>query len=325
MPTIIGQRRQRSAEIVSNDGKIDYSTTLVYIVYDDQGGASEAQILLTPGLPVTNEPISLPGVPYQCACKSKKCDQWESNARYWNVTCEIVNTEISVWIPPTGGGGGGGGSGGSGGGENDSDDPESWTPQVTLSFEQEEEALLSDVYGYAIVNTAERRYAQPLIRKRLIPTWKFTQYENISLTIDQLMARHETVNSTEYKDKPIGTWMLLVDGCDSGIRNGKKVWKVSYCLKYRSRTWNQVYFRDSTGAVVAASPNSQTGWQPVLMQIDSHDKNLNPLLDKKKNYTEDFLNANGTQLYNRDNNENGPPIFLLHTIYPAIDFDFLRI
>lgn len=321
MPVIVGQQRGKSAEIVSNDGKIDYSTELIYTVFDDLGNALEIDILKTSGLPIVNEPFQLTGVPFQLACKSKKCEQWEGNRKYWTVTCEVVSFEFPVWIPPTGGGGTGGGSGG---GENDSDDPESWTPQVMLSFEQEDEVLLSDILGVPIVNTAIRRYASPLTRKRLIPTWKFTQYESSSLTIDDLMARHEVVNQNDYKGKPTATWLLLVDSCDSAFRNGKKVWKVSYCLKYKTRKYQNVYMRDINGQIGNVS-NQEVGWQPVLMQIDSHDKFCNPLMDKKKNYVDDFLNTNGTQLYNRENDENGYPIYLVHPIYPLSDFGFLRI
>lgn len=319
MPEIVGQRRTKNAELSSEDGKISFSTTLNYIVYDESGEASEAQILTTAGLPITNEPFSIPDVPYQTACKSKKCEQWEGNKKYWDVSCEIVNTEISVWIPGTGGGGGSGG-----GGEGDPDDPETWTPQITLNFEQEDEVLLTDNYGLAIVNTANRRYQSPLVRKRLIPVWKFTQYESASITIDAIMERHETVNKDLYKGRPPGTWMLLVDGCDTGIRNGRRLWKISYCLKYRSRVHKKVCYRNFDGTIEGPL-EAQTGWQPVLMQIDSHNKKLEPLLDKKLNYTEDFLNKDGLQLYNRANDETGDPIFLLHSIYEAISFDFLRI
>lgn len=325
MPIILGQQRGKSAEMVVNEGVIDYSVPITYTVYDDLGTATEIDILRTNGLPIVNEPFTVPGIPFNLACKSKKCEQWEGNKRYWTVTCEIQSFEWQYWIPPTGGGGGGGGSGGggTGGGENDNDDPETWEGQVSLSFESEDEVQLSEQTGVAIINTAKRRYASPLIRKRLTPVFRIIQYEPADLTIFDLMARHEVVNLDEFKEQPKNTWMCLVDSCDSVIRNGKKKYKVTYCLKYRSRIYSQVYHREPNDTFTDYT-NENLGWQPVLMQIDSHDINLNPLVDKKENNIEDFLDIDGTPLFGV-NDQRGSPIYLVHFIYPQVKFDFIKV
>lgn len=324
MPIILGQQRGKSAEMVVNEGVIDYSVPITYTVYDDLGTATEIDILRTNGLPIVNEPFTVPGIPFNLACKSKKCEQWEGNKRYWTVTCEIQSFEWQYWIPPTGGGGGGGGggSGGSGGGENDSDDPESWDPKVSLGFESEDEVLLSDQNGMPIINTAKRRYASPLVRKRLIPVYRIIQYEGSDLDIYKLSDRHEVVNEKEYRDKPPNTWMCLVDSCEPVIKNGKKKHKITYCLKYRSRKYGSVFYQETDGTFTDIS-GRDTGWQPVLMQIDSHDINLNPLVDKKENNIDDFLNLAGLRLHDV-NAARGNPIYLAHYIYPQSDFKFLR-
>ena len=314
MPIILGQQRGKSAEMVVNEGVIDYSVPITYTVYDDLGTATEIDILRTNGLPIVNEPFTVPGIPFNLACKSKKCEQWEGNKRYWTVTCEIQSFEWQYWIPDTGG---------NGGGENDSDDPESWYPQISLSFEAEDEVLLADQNGTAIVNTAKRRYASPLVRKRLTPVFRIVQYEGPDLKLLQMMARHEVVNKNQYKDQPPNTWMCLVDACESVIKNGQKKNKVTYCLKYRSRTYQSVFYRETDGTFTDIS-GRDTGWQPVLMQIDSHDINSSPLVDKKENNIEDFLNLAGLRLHDV-NAERGFPIYLAHYIYPQVDFDFIKV
>jgi hypothetical protein len=320
MPTIVGQRRERKANLASNDGKIDYSTTLIYIVYDDTGGANEAQILTTPGLPVVNEPITLPDVPYQCACKSKECEQWEANKRYWNVSCEIVSFEFPVWVPGSG----------SGSGENDSDDPETWEPQIKFSFEQIDDIAYNDINGNPIVNTAKRRYATPLTVKKLIPVWRFTQYESSDVSLDTITERHSTVNENTFairRGRPTGylagMWLLLIDDAQIVFRNGRRLWKIDYCLKYKENTVKNccIVFEDGT---LSDPLTIDTGWRPALMQIDYLDINGNPLKDGNKMEIEDFLSKDGLQLFTRPG-PTGDPLFVMHKIYKEISFDFLRI
>lgn len=315
--TIVGQPRgTRNAEITSETDSIGYATTVIYTVFDDSGTASEADILTTSGLPITNDPFNLPGVPYRVACKSKKCEQWERNKKYWTVTCDIVNYEFPVWIPGTGEGG--------------SVDPESWEPMVKLSFEQIDEVITQDVNGNAIVNTAKRKYAAPITIQKLVPVWKFTQYESQTLSLGEITSRHGKVNNEiAFRNRlvyQVDTLLLLVDGADIVYKNGQKYWKIDYCIKYKSRPVKNCLLLDPVLNKAIDDPATiEVGWQLPLMQIDYLDVFGKPLRDKNKMEIEDYLDKNGLQLYDRTANESGEPLFLKHEIYDRIDFNFLRI
>lgn len=311
MATIIGQKRGKTATLNGGDGNISYSTTITYIIYDDTGLLSEAAILTTAGLPVINTPLTLPDVPFNVACKSKQAQQWESNNKYWTVTCELDNQLFQ-----TSSGGGGGDK------ETDSTDPTTWIPLYDLSFEQDEEICWTDTNGIAIVNFARRRYDTALTRKRLITCLRFVQYEPAYLSSNQIIGYHESVNKTPFFGQPKWSWMLEIVDADLGFRNGIYCWRVEMMIKLKKRFCNDLWIYN--GGYQRYTDGGHH-WQPAIPQIDTHDKDGKPLTDGKDNQFADFLNENGTALF-----ANGAtrafPYFLIHEIYPEQEFNgFLRI
>lgn len=332
MATIIGRKKGKSIELSGGNGQIIYKLPLVYLVYDDTGNQSEGTIISTAGLPLVNEPFTVDGIPFTIACKSKKAEQWENNNKYWTVTCDCDNE------PFESSGGGGGDK------ENDPDDPTTWKPIWKIEYETIEVPAETDIYGTPVRNLAERPYGSAVLVKRLIPCIPFTQYEPYNQTFTNIMARHETLNSNTYFGGHKGTWMLTVEDCDKGFKNGVFCWRIDYKLRFLERYASEEaqsfwLVRDAAGTPVAITggdnlvgpsiknPSIQvvSGWQPLLPQIDVIDIDGNPVVDKKENQILGKIDSLGIRVPGQDQGSVNP-YFLFTEVFPYFDFgSFLRI
>ena len=337
MAVIIGRKKGKSIEMSGNNGQIIYRLPLVYLLYDETGTQSEGTIISTAGLPLVNEPFTIDGVSFTIACKSKRAEQWDNNNKYWTVTCDCDNEPFES-------------GGGSGDKEGDQPDPTTWIPIVKLEYETIDWVVESDINGKTITNFANRPYSSPLMRKKLIPCLKFTQYENPNQNIRNILARNETLNGVSYLGACKGAWMLTVEDSDLGYKNGYLCWRVDYKLRFNER--GIPAFRDDTTGTrtlgiyvyqngfkpisqtdlagpflvdndygtIASGTVAMSGWIPIIPQLDYLDGTNNPVVDEKGNQILGMLYTDGTQLKPEDQNKPYLLNHLAHEIYPYLNF-----
>jgi len=320
MAVVVGRKKGKVIELTGGDGQLVVSVPLIYIVYDSTGTQREADVLFTPGLPKVNEVFEIDGLPFAVACKKKSAKQWPSNNKYWEITCECDNEPFTT---------NSGSGGGSGDQETDTGDPTTWVPIVSLSYEQVDEVEEFDIYGQPIQNSAQRPYQSAFTTKRLITCLEFTQYDVGSLKLSDLLDRNEKINESTYLGDPRGSWMLTVEDCDKGYKNGVLCWKTDYKLRYKKRTLSTsiVKVYDSgLGAWASLSANDiNNAWQPVAAQLDFVDLQGNPVQDKNDNQFFGKLDADGIRVAGASQG-TATTFYRMHEIYEYADFStFLRI
>lgn len=310
MPTIVGQKLGQEFMLESDGNSIVFERDLEYIISDPTRSGDAMSIYSTPGLPKVNEQIQIPGVPYKLYCTGKRAKQWEKKESFWDVTCSLSSK------PPTT-------SSKAGGGENSPLNPTSWYSLIKGDFEEMEEVVISDINGFAIVNTALRRYDSPFTKTRKIPAIRWTQYELATRPIDQILQWNDTLNQSTFLNKERGTWRLNVDNWALVVVNGFFVWELDLKLRYIYREI------ESSGKLVkpiAAAPGFQdTGtkkhhWQEAILQRDWIQKNNKPCIDGNGNQIEDNIGIDGLQLAKTD-----PRVYVLHEVFHYANFGNLRI
>jgi len=318
MPVLVGQKRGKKIDVSTSKQGLIYSLEKEFYVYDDSGSANEGQILLTNGIPLVNTIETDAGVPAIMVCRKKSAEQWESNKRYWTVSCSFDNNPSSDQQD-------------TGGNETDNQDPTTWYAIVNFDFQSFESAMVF------MQNFAKRPYATPIMEEQLIPTLVFTQYMPPSLSIyDLITSYHDVVNDSQFLNAPGGYWLLTIEDASFGITNGYRCWKVDFRLSFKISPWGStlgnVY--DSAGNLLTSDNFIQIpglngvslpcfpGWYTYVPQVDTIDINKTPFTDAVKNRG-DFgkLQADGTFNPNQDENV----IYKQHSNRYHQDFSFIRI
>ena len=327
MPTIVGQKKGKKVKYQGGNGEFTVSIPLSFIVYDETGTARESDILSTVGLPQLNKTWVIDGINSTLVCRSKEAEQWDSNNKYWTINCELVTADM----PALPGGGGGGGTE-----ETDSPDPKDWVPIINLEYESIERPIYTDIFGNPILNLARRSYSSPKTRKVLVPCISFTQYEDPNQKLIDILQRNESINLSDFLGGFVGTWLLTVDDCDLGYKNGYLSWKVDYKIRYLtfnvSQIVNYLYTYDRTGQTILASQAGIlsydgyiSGWHDVLPQEDYVDIEGRPVVDLNGNQIYGKLDTSGIRVAGTDQG-TAQTIYVVHQEFPYLEFNgFLRI
>lgn len=326
MPTIVGQKKGKKVKYQGGNGEFTVSIPLSFIVYDESGVSKEGDILSTVGLPQLNRTWVIDGINSTLVCRSKEAEQWDSNNKYWTVNCELVTADM----PTLPGGGGGGGSE-----ENDPPDPKTWTPLINLEYETIERPIYTDIFGTPILNLAKRSYASPKTRKVLVPCITFTQYEDPNQRLIDILQRNESINVSSFFGGMVGSWLLTVDDCDLGYKNGFLCWRIDYKIRYLtfniSLIQDYVYTNIATGQTVLATQagivedGRISGWLDVLPQEDYIDVEGRPVVDINGNQIYGKLDVSGIRVAGTDQG-TAQTIYLVHQEFPYLEFNgFLRI
>lgn len=118
-------------------------------------------------------------------------------------------------------------------------DPTTWIPVRRTMWEIKEEVSETDASGNAIVNTADQPFSTKMVRRRRLPAWEFTQFEPLSVTDDDIIARAEVMNSSSYKGKPAKTWLCTVQDSTVGFYVGYRCRMTIYRLVYDFKKWTE--------------------------------------------------------------------------------------
>lgn len=213
MGTLKGEKRQGETRLSTNNGIPVFEDVYHFTVIADSDNESYASLRNTAGLPVVGSAFSGSAV-----CRSLVGTQ-RDGSRVWDFVAEF-SSEV---------------------GENtenpDNADPNTWTPVYQTRFERISEIVTDDASGNPIVNSAGQPFENGITMQRSIPIWTFAQFEPATVTDEDIIERHETVNETEFKGRAAKTLKLIVEQSVIGYYYGARRRLTTYSLKYNKKKW----------------------------------------------------------------------------------------
>lgn len=225
MATVLAgsERRVGSGSLRKTSDGLVYESQMEFTVvasskYDDRG-----TILTATGLPTIGDSQDGPAI-----CQSLDAERSEVNPAYWIVkaTFSSAVNQSTHGAPALGNGG-------------TIPHPTEFVPIISIGMTYREEVLERDLDDNAIENSAGTPFSTGLTVNRAIPTFEFEQFESDSLTLDAIVARHETINTSSFGGFAAKTLLLKVKAAEIGFYYGYRVWRVSYSIEYDKNTWTQ--------------------------------------------------------------------------------------
>ena len=232
---IVGEQRGGKASLKDGgESGLSFSSSVDFLVVTDDKYTTREEVLLnTPGLPV----VGLSYGPLNARCTSKDATRRKENPLYWDVSCSFETGKEKNRQDP----------------ENPSDDPTTWIPVFVIdSFTTRERPLTVDKtpasagnvnFGttgpYKPQNSARQPFEDPLTEQITLCQFSFTQFENPSQDINDIMDRNDTVNETTFAGRAARTLLLNVARAELGFYGGYAAWRVEYRVTYDPDTWDE--------------------------------------------------------------------------------------
>lgn len=251
MPSLVkGQRREGQIRTrIGKGGTLNIEQDFFFRIRADTLEQDRFTILhTTPGTPTFGTIYGS----YGMVLKGANADRMDDDPYLWNAVYHLSNEVVE--------------------GENvnqstglqQSGSPTDWLAVFDLGFEDDDEVFResldfdtdatipnlvhlpggTDADGYSgkkWVTSAGEPYQTGFVRQSRIITRDFVQFEKIvgagALTLDDIEARNDVINSGEFLGKPKRTLKLTVESCSAGFYYGIRCWKVGYRLHYRKRDW----------------------------------------------------------------------------------------
>ncbi|HAC91383.1 MAG TPA: hypothetical protein DCF63_12255 [Planctomycetaceae bacterium] len=185
----------------------------------DKSVSREEVLLLTPGLPI----VGLLYGPLLATCTSKSATRRTDHPLYWDVTCEFETSREQQRQDPN----------------NPSDNPTTWIPVFKVdSFISKPRVVTTDKSSPTkpIRNSAKQPFEEPLTVNRLLDPFSFTQFENPTQSLDDIMGRNENVNSSSFLGFGARTLLLNLTGAELGYYGGYPAWRCTYQVTYDNET-----------------------------------------------------------------------------------------
>lgn len=249
---VLGEEREGSGRLRSSNGVAVLEETYSYLVRMDSANATREDAMNVAGLPKVN--ITTRGI---TICRSKSATRMPQRTDHWKVVCEFASDVVENLQ-----------------GEDAQDprsDPLLWKPQYETNYERIQEVSIVDRDGDAVVNSNGRFFPTGITMTRSIPTWTFWQFENASVTDDDILDRSETVNEVSFRGRDPFTLLLIVNKSVVGYYYGRRLRFTSYTLKYNRKNWKNKRADVDTGYIFSGAfkPHVVNG-VPVLAMLDGN-------------------------------------------------------
>lgn len=270
-------KREGDCRLTSRNSVAVYEETYYYLVEGDFVNQSYADIITTPGLPQLGDT----GPSGFTVCVAKNATRRPNAVLYWDVVCNFSSeVEENQNNDPT-------------------TDPVAWVPVYSTKFERIQEAVIEDIDGDIVANSAGQVFPEGLIITRFIPVWEFWQFEPATVTDEQIIDRNEVVNSSTFKGRAAKTLLCVIQSSETGFYYGQRRRLTQYALKYNEKTWQ--HKRRDTGTIY---------WDG----------------SEQKDYSVDGVTINGPLDGTGDKATGSPPVaaVLNFDIYATNTFSFIR-
>jgi len=279
--TLRGEQSQGRGGIRSSGGVPILDETYHYLVKMASIAADRVDALSVSGVPQVGITQSAGGY---AICKTVDAVRRENQRLYWDITA-VFSSEVDERQ----------------GTQAVSGNPTEWVPIYETKFERLQEIVTKDYAGTAIANSAGQPFETGVIRARFIPIWEFYQFEPVTVTDEQVIARNEVINNAEFKGREARTLLCTVMSSVIGFYYGSRRRLTRYSLRYNEYYWR--HYRLDVGT--------------VYLDGGVH----KPYLDDADNVMLGGLNGSGGKV-----SPGTEPALRVFDIYPEVAFDsFLRI
>lgn len=224
---IVGEMREGQGSVKKGTGTtLTFSSTYHFLVVADDKYTSREEILFgTPGLPF----VGLTYGAIQAICTGIDAVRRKEDPTYWDVTCTFdtgTESQKQSASDPT------------------SNDPTTWIPVFVVdSFETRDKVLKEDFTPgtpLKCVNSANTPFTDPLTETETLCSFSFTQFEDNSLTLNDILARNGTVNKTEFANYAERTLKLNITKAEQGYFVSVPAWRIEYRMTYDPDKWDEV-------------------------------------------------------------------------------------
>lgn len=216
MPTLLGETRESTGRLLTQNGQPIYEETRNYIVQADYVGQSRYEILnQTPGLPRLGQFTS--GF---ATCKSVDATRRTEQGLIFDCVAEF-SSEVQE---------------GQEGSDERPEQPDTWIPIYELKKERISEQFTKDVDDKRFANSLGDPFEGGISIGRFIPIYDFYQFESASISDDTMLKRNETTNKTAFRGAEPDTLLMYVESV-VGRYYGKRLRLNHYTLKYNKENW----------------------------------------------------------------------------------------
>jgi hypothetical protein len=217
-----------------------YTETRTAVVFSDIKTESPAAVLYTTGLPRVGL-TTLSGIA-NSICTDVNPKQDTGSPYLWTVDCEF---STATEDQDTG----------------DNPDPTTWTPRYSGKIETYPEVMYQDLSSPPLpyVNSAGKKFPEPLIRNRPIIVYSFKQYIVSTITDVQIGEFNDTINLNTFKGFAADTLKCTISEFERGYFYAMNCTVLSVSVAYKRDKWldqplDMGYeYRPTAGAVAVGS------------------------------------------------------------------------
>jgi hypothetical protein len=297
--TYRGKKAGESIEWTSDNGKISLGYNETHVLVADSKTESKANILTVPELPIPGFTVGSLG----SVCRSLTPRQDTKQPRVWYVDARYIG-EPTQEDPEENG------------------DPLEWVPIWKESFNFEDRTMEQDAEGVLVVNTANQKFSEGMIFPEPIIVYPFTQFEPLTLTSSQLLARNNTTNNATYRGFQKWTIRLLVKSREKGFIGSTECYKVEYEAQWRPGDAANTWYKKVSGTWTLQ--NFTSGWHEMRLSVgykQIKSARLVNCVDDDKRNIQGSLDVNGEQI----TSPTAAPIVLGFARCKPVDFSsFIR-
>lgn len=215
---VIGEQRAGDITVnIGQSGQTVIEETYNYIVEADSKSDNKFLVSQCQGLPKVGLSASPSGL---TVCKSISGQRRAENPKIWDFSCNF-SSEVD---------------------ENTGDatglNPESWVPVRRTLFEKIETQEFADIDGKVFATSANEPFADGITRFRFLPVWEFDQFEDATVTDEDIIDRTEKVNDATYLGYDPNTLLIRVVDSTLGFFYRRRLRLTRYRVIYKSDTWN---------------------------------------------------------------------------------------
>ena len=238
-----GQKRGGSGKLSSTDKGHVYTQSLEYVVISDTKDETIYNVLTTPGLPrIGFSTSTFAGA----VCRDLTPKQDSKAPNVWYVTADYTTEPLNQDTS---------------GDDEDNPDPTAWIPQYKGTIETFPEVVFEDfsTSPKKYVNSAGKKFPEPLIRSRPIIVYSFQQYIAPSVTDVQIGEYNDTINLTAFRGFGADTLKCTISDFERGYYYGAACTVMSVKVAYKRNKWldqplDMGYeYRPTAGAQTVAS------------------------------------------------------------------------
>jgi hypothetical protein len=245
--TLRGVKAGTGGKLSSTAKGYVYTQSLEYVVISDVKDETIFNVLNTSGLPR----IGFTSTSFANAvCRDLAPKQDTKSPYVWHVTAEFTTEPLNQ---------------DTGSDDPDNPDPTAWVPLYKGTIETFPEVMFEDFSASPkkYVNSAGKKFPEPLIRNRPIIVYSFQQYIASSVTDVQIGEYNDTINLTAFKGFGADTLKCTIADFERGFFYGRACTLLSVKVAYKRNKWldkplDMGYeYRPTAGAQTVASPGGK--------------------------------------------------------------------